>query len=364
MKVSNFIWATRYLFEHLCFINSFSILVNRGYVSNDYRNPNTRLSGQIEDEHELIGLLRKTDSANMWLRNEPTKGSWRKRDVEVMSEHLNTEPIFLDAIKNPSLTNVAPIGGQTNVQLRNEHLQYIITCVSLDSTSIFSEKPANRTLFDVASMTTFLVRDSKFFMPSDRASLETDKPIIKNRSHTDCEILCHTSHTTTIDIQKSTQNYLSSTTQIPLTITTTTSHSSSLATLLTINKDQLSCRLLSISDDHIYTSICRCLFLLARLGDGLLLIKVTFFIKNYLPCWCQLNWCKQNNDRLNELNDEDCPPSDLIDKKTSNYRHRRRRSPRRYKIKIRFESLYIPHEQKLIWTIENDQQEKCPTGFQ
>ncbi|CAF1173280.1 unnamed protein product, partial [Didymodactylos carnosus] len=263
--------------------------------------------------------------------------------------------------------------------------------------------------------------------PRTSYPFQTDKPIIKNRSHTDCEILCDTSHTTTIDIQKSTQNYLSSTTQIPLTTTTTISHSSSLAPLLTINKDQLSCRLcyyyltiftlkyallclpmnildmwpyilqlkrliftgshldpvtepstassVSISDDHIYTSICRCLFLLARLGDGLLLIKVTFSIINYLPCWCQLNWCKQNNDELNESNehlscDEDCPPSDLIHKKPSNYRHRRRHSPRRYKIKIRFESLYIPHEQKLTWTIEkatvvkNDQREKCPTGFQ
>ncbi|CAF0929150.1 unnamed protein product [Didymodactylos carnosus] len=229
---------------------------------------------------------------------------------------------------------------------------------------------------------------------------QSDKHDKTYRSHTDCDILHDTGQTTTSDVQKPTATYLSSTIQIPpATISTATNdHSLSAVPLLPINKEQLSCRrnylfltlftlkyaLLSlpmniidlwpymlqlkrliltgnhldrvtdtsiasppsISSDYVYISICRCLFLLARLGDVLLLTKVTFSIVSYLPCWCQLNCCKQNTDNFNESNEhlscgEDCLPLDFIHKNASHYqyhhhRRRRRHSPRRYKIKIRF----------------------------
>lgn len=48
----------------MIFLQSFDILVNRGFVPHELKDPSTRKSGQIEDEHEIIGLLRTTDYVN------------------------------------------------------------------------------------------------------------------------------------------------------------------------------------------------------------------------------------------------------------------------------------------------------------
>jgi len=54
------------------------------------------------------------------------------RDLETMSRELGTDPIFLDATASSTVPG-GPIGGQTRVSLRNEHLSYIITWYSLSA---------------------------------------------------------------------------------------------------------------------------------------------------------------------------------------------------------------------------------------
>lgn len=112
---------------------NYDILVNRGFVPMEFRDPATRRAGQIEGEREIIGLLRSTDYSNgMWTKNDPANNIWRTRDIEEMSAAMKTAPIFLDEIKSSSVPG-GPIGGQTNVQLRNEHLSYILTWFSLSA---------------------------------------------------------------------------------------------------------------------------------------------------------------------------------------------------------------------------------------
>ncbi|CAF1580733.1 unnamed protein product [Rotaria sp. Silwood1] len=116
---------------------NFDILVNRGYVPFDLRDPSTRRAGQIEDEHEIIGLLRSTDYLHaMWNKNEPLKNIWRVRDVAEMAAAIQTAPIFIDEVKSTSVPG-GPIGSQTNIQLRNEHLSYIVTWFSLSAFTTF-----------------------------------------------------------------------------------------------------------------------------------------------------------------------------------------------------------------------------------
>lgn len=77
-------------------------------------------------------------------KQEFTQGYWTRRDIEKISDQLQTKPIYLDAFENYSLKllfdndqlDISPIGGQTRINLRNEHLSYIITWYSL--TGIFS----------------------------------------------------------------------------------------------------------------------------------------------------------------------------------------------------------------------------------
>lgn len=58
------------------------------------------------------------------------------RDVERMSHLTGAVPCLLDAT---SLSNIpgGPIGGQTNITLRNEHLSYVATWFSLSGLSAY-----------------------------------------------------------------------------------------------------------------------------------------------------------------------------------------------------------------------------------
>ena len=48
------------------------------------------------------------------------------RDIPEMAQTLHTLPIFLDADANSTVPG-GPIGGQTKVSLRNDHLSYMFT---------------------------------------------------------------------------------------------------------------------------------------------------------------------------------------------------------------------------------------------
>lgn len=52
------------------------------------------------------------------------------RDLNEMSKVTGASPIFLDATTDFVVPN-GPIGGQTRITLRNEHLSYILTWYSL-----------------------------------------------------------------------------------------------------------------------------------------------------------------------------------------------------------------------------------------
>lgn len=43
-----------------------------------------------------------------------------------MARKCNTAPVFIDAVKEGSVAG-GPVGGQTRILLRNDHLSYLIT---------------------------------------------------------------------------------------------------------------------------------------------------------------------------------------------------------------------------------------------
>lgn len=96
------------------------ILVNRGWVPPNLKDPASRKEAQIEGEVKLTGLLRKTNEAlffipsRFWYHN-PSKGEWGYRNIEEMSKVLNTEPIFVDLDRSAFLGLNAPIPNQTLV---------------------------------------------------------------------------------------------------------------------------------------------------------------------------------------------------------------------------------------------------------
>lgn len=107
------------------------ILINRGWVSKDSVNPETRTEGQIKTRTSVSGLVRKGERRPSFSpKVKEDSGNWHYCDVDSFSRLLNTSPIMIDA-DSASTVPGGPMGGQTRVTLRNEHIQYIITWYSL-----------------------------------------------------------------------------------------------------------------------------------------------------------------------------------------------------------------------------------------
>nr|CAB3266714.1 surfeit locus protein 1-like [Phallusia mammillata] len=115
-----------------------TILVNRGFVPLANKNPVTRPQGQVEGVVQVTGLLRRNENRPpLSPSNMPKQGRWLYKDLNEMSKLTGTSPILIDAVFDPGAPPGAPIGGQTRVTLRDEHLSYIVTWYGLSiATSI------------------------------------------------------------------------------------------------------------------------------------------------------------------------------------------------------------------------------------
>ncbi|MGZ9723890.1 SURF1 family protein [Rhizobium miluonense] len=110
------------------------VIINRGFVPTDKRNPVTRPAGQIGAETTVAGLLRINEPTGTLLRsNVPAEERWYSRDVSAIAEARslqNVAPYFIDAddTKNPG---DLPVGGLTQITFHNSHLVYAITWYGL-----------------------------------------------------------------------------------------------------------------------------------------------------------------------------------------------------------------------------------------
>ncbi|KAI6653709.1 Surfeit locus protein 1-like [Oopsacas minuta] len=101
------------------------ILVNRGWIPKQQKNPNTRQEGQLQGEVTLVGMVRDSSKSFVYSgKNRPEINEWQYVDVNEMSGICGTEPIILDCSYESSIQG-GPIGGQTNINIRNKHVEYI-----------------------------------------------------------------------------------------------------------------------------------------------------------------------------------------------------------------------------------------------
>lgn len=116
--------------------SSQTILINRGWVPTKQKDPKTRQKGQIEEEVDLIGIVRLHENRPPFIPNN-TENNWYYRDLDEMCARTGASPIYLDATKDFDVPG-GPIGGQTRISLRNEHLSYILTWYTLSALTAFS----------------------------------------------------------------------------------------------------------------------------------------------------------------------------------------------------------------------------------
>lgn len=128
-----------------------TVLINRGFIPLDKKDPATRPESQAAGEQTVTGLLRISEPKGTLLRsNQPTENRWYSRDVQAIATNkgLNAvAPYFIDADAAPN-SKALPIGGLTQVSFPNNHLQYALTWFGMAIMSLvflvylFRPKPA------------------------------------------------------------------------------------------------------------------------------------------------------------------------------------------------------------------------------
>ncbi|MBB4236861.1 SURF1 family protein [Rhizobium esperanzae] len=116
-----------------------SILVNRGFVPTDRRDPASRREGQPSEPVEITGLMRMTEPKGSLLKsNDVAADRWYSRDVAAIAQKRGVSavaPYFIDADAAPNPGGL-PVGGLTIIQFPDNHLVYAITWYGLSAMAL------------------------------------------------------------------------------------------------------------------------------------------------------------------------------------------------------------------------------------
>lgn len=107
-----------------------TILVNRGWVPQERKLPDLRAGGQVEGTVTVTGILRDAPPAGYFTPdNEPGSNVWFSVDLDAMARHAGVETfngIYVE-VQESAHNAPYPLGGQSRIELPNNHLQYVIT---------------------------------------------------------------------------------------------------------------------------------------------------------------------------------------------------------------------------------------------
>ena len=107
-----------------------TILVDRGIVPMNLRSPSTRAVGELDGVRHVIGIVRLPSAPGLFTpAADLAHRTWFARDVSgiARADHLKlVAPIMVEADATPN-PGGWPQGGQTRVDLPNDHLQYAVT---------------------------------------------------------------------------------------------------------------------------------------------------------------------------------------------------------------------------------------------
>jgi surfeit locus 1 family protein len=110
------------------------VIVNRGFVPEDLRDPAKRRAVQTTGDVTVTGLMREPESRNLFTpADEPAKGLWFTRDPVAIAQHFGltrAAPFTIDADVSP-VPGGWPKGGTTVIDIPNNHLSYAFTWFGL-----------------------------------------------------------------------------------------------------------------------------------------------------------------------------------------------------------------------------------------
>jgi surfeit locus 1 family protein len=110
-----------------------TVLVDRGFVPESKRDPATRAQGELAGEVTVIGLARMPEKQGAFTPdNEVAANSWFWHDLPAMVAALYPQggaqvvPFYLEA-ERADVPGGWPRGGQTTLDIPNNHFQYALT---------------------------------------------------------------------------------------------------------------------------------------------------------------------------------------------------------------------------------------------
>lgn len=116
-----------------------AILVNRGFVPEDRRDPRTRAEGQVAGPVTVTGLLRMPEEASWFVpANAPERNAWFRREPQEIARArglADVAPFTIDADAAPNPGGL-PQGGETRLSFPNKHLEYALTWYGLAVTLV------------------------------------------------------------------------------------------------------------------------------------------------------------------------------------------------------------------------------------
>ncbi len=132
-----------YIYTPLQLADGQVLFVNRGFVPFENKEPEMRKLGQLTGEQIVTGLARaKLLEKPSWAvpDNDVAKNIFYWKDLDVMASSAGLDPakvvpFFMDADATPHEGGM-PIGGVTQFDLPNSHLQYAVTWYGLAATLV------------------------------------------------------------------------------------------------------------------------------------------------------------------------------------------------------------------------------------
>lgn len=113
------------------------VLIDRGWVPRDRRDPKARRDGLVEGPQRIEGVLREggwSGFPGFAPANDPDGNLWLWPDLPAMAESAGLArpviAVYLDAAANQHPGDF-PVGGRTRVAFKNDHLSYAITWFGL-----------------------------------------------------------------------------------------------------------------------------------------------------------------------------------------------------------------------------------------
>lgn len=127
-----------YIFTPLTIEDGRALFVNRGFVPFEQKDPATRLAGELPASVAIHGLARPKlleKPSSLVPDNDLGKNIFYWKDLDAMASSVGLPidkvvPFFIDADATPNPGGL-PIGGVTQFDLPNNHLQYALTWYGL-----------------------------------------------------------------------------------------------------------------------------------------------------------------------------------------------------------------------------------------